>query len=549
MKSSSWIKAGLAAAALAAAASLGQAQGVNPADIGNPPVDSWLTYHGDWSGRRFSTLNRINDANVQTLTQAWLFKPAASGPGDVVGGQGAAIPSGVGIKATPLLWRGVLYFTAQNHVWAIDARTGQQKWHYAWKTTGGTSIGNRGVGLWNDTVFFLTTDNNLLALDINTGAEKWTRKVGNINLDYWTTASPMVIGDHVIYGYGTDRFDFPAYLESRDPRTGALQWQWRVTPKPGEPGFNSWPSELASENGGGTPWVPGVYDKDQNLYIFGTGNPQAVLDGRARAGDNLYTTSIVAIDPDTGKMKWAYQVSPHDTHDWDASTTPILVDGMFEGRPRKLVLVANRNGYFFVIDRITGKGLKSFPMSDLINWNKPKTRPGTFQPEPDPAKESSIGGTYVRPGSSPGFTNWQPHSYSPDSGLFYLGTNLHQSIFYSLYEGPEPRGWAAREQNLGTLEGSLKAIDYMTGKVVWEQPSAMTPNPTSGLTGILSTSGNLVFASNGGGDFIAFNAKTGKPLWHVPAGNISNGPMTYELDGKQYVVAATNSGLYAYALP
>ena len=325
------------------------------------PTDAWPTYHGDYTGRRFSTLKQINTTNVKNLTLAWVYRLNTSRAGAIVGGEGPETPPPGGntpsVKSTPLMLNGILYFSVPDHVYALDVRTGREIWHYAWKTRGGDHIGNRGVGILGNWLYFLTPDNYFVSLDVATGKERWHHEIANMKREYFSTNAPMVIGRQIIIGVGGDALDIPGYLESRDPESGNLVWRWNTTPRGGEAGATSWPDEDSMAHGGGMPWIPGTYDPELNLYYFGTGNPQPVLAGHSRAGDNLYTCTIVALNPNTGKMVWYYQVTPHDTHDWDAAQTPILIDGEFNGRPRKMVAQASRNGHYFLLDRATGEHL------------------------------------------------------------------------------------------------------------------------------------------------------------------------------------------------
>jgi alcohol dehydrogenase (cytochrome c) len=325
-------------------------------------------------------------------------------------------------------------------------------------------------------------------------------------------------------------------------------WRWYTTPRAGQPGAETWPNAEAMLNGGGMPWLPGTYDPDLNLYYIGTGNPQPVLTGTSRPGDNLWTCSIVALNPDTGKLVWWYQVTPHDTHDWDAAQTPALIDGVIDGRPRKLVAQASRNGHFFLLDRTNGQHVLTSIHTDSINWTKGLNAKG--QPIPNPAKESSIAGVLVSPDTN-GATNWPPPSFSPDTGLFYVGTSQSFSVFYLTDTDERPQGWAAAERGVGNLGRALKAIDYKTGKVKWSRPLAIGAGAGGGPgMGLLSTAGKVLFGNDGGGNFVAYDPSTGKPLWHVGLGaNTSNGPETFLLDGRQYVVVGAGDTLYAFTLP
>jgi alcohol dehydrogenase (cytochrome c) len=529
---------------------------LDPSVLLKPPTDSWPTYHGDYTGRRYSTLTQVNSDNVKNLQLAWVYRLNTSQVFATIGGEGPdiapAAANGFGpptIKSTPLMLNGVLYFSSPDHVWAVDARTGREIWHYFWKTRGGIHIGNRGVGIYGNWIFFLTPDNYFVSLDAATGKERWHHEIANVKREYFSTSAPIIIGKQVLIGVGGDSLDVPGYLESRDPESGLVIWRWYTTPRAGQPGSESWPNAEAMLNGGGMPWLPGTYDPELNLYYIGTGNPQPVLTGKSRPGDNLWTCSIVAIHPDTGKLEWWYQVSPHDTHDWDAAQTPIIFDGVIDGTPRKLLAQANRNGHFFVLDRTNGKHILTSLHTDSVNWTNGLNPNG--QPVPNPGKDATIAGTLVSPDTN-GATNWPPPSFNPDTGLFYVGTNQSFSMLYLTDTDDRPQGWAAAERGLGTLGRSLKAIDYKTGRVKWSRPLAMGAGGSTGgpPSGLLSTAGKLLFGNDGGGNFVAYDPLTGKPLWHVGLGtNTSNGPETYMLDGRQYVVVGAGDALYAFMLP
>ena len=527
---------------LCASFSLVYAQGLDPASI---PFfaqrgDAWPTYNGDYSGRRYSPLSRINASNVDQLTLAWMYRI----PG--VGQQrGVGEPT---IKSTPLMVNGILYFTIPDHVYALNARTGELIWQYAWEDKGGHLIGQRGVGLYRDYVYFLAPDGWFISLNAKDGSERWRKKVADEKLQYFTTSAAVIVKNHVIIGVGGDAMDVRGFLESRDPETGALLWRWNTTPQaPGQPGAETWPDEYSMTHGGGMPWLPGTYDPELNLYYFGTGNPNPVLAGQSREGDNLYTCSIVAINPDTGKMAWYYQVTPHDTHDWDAAQTPVLIDAVFQGRPRKLVAQANRNGHFVLLDRVTGEHLLTTRFIDSLNWTKAINAKG--QPIRNPSKDASVPGTLVSPDTT-GATNWPPPSFSPDTGLFYFGARQTFSVMYLTDTDGRPQGWAAAEHGLASVGNALDAIDYQTGKIKWSRALAMGPGGSLGnAMGLLSTAGGLLFGNDGGGNFVAYDASTGKPLWHAGLGtNTSNGPQTYLLDGRQHVVVGAGDTLYAFAL-
>jgi len=502
-------------------------QGLTNSMLLKPPVDSWPTYNGDYSSKRYSTLTQINSANVHTLSLAWAARYTTTN-GTVV------------IKAAPLLVNGVIYFTSPNNAWAVDARSGRSIWQYTYPPNTGSTIGQRGVGIYGNWVYFETPDSHLVSVDAKTGKERWKVQLADPKLDYTSTAAPIVVGNHILVGIGGDHIDNPGFLESRDPETGAVQWRFNTTPRKGEPGIETWPNEEAAIHGTGQTWIPGSYDPETKLYIIGTGNPNPVMADKNRKGDNLYTCTIVAINVDTGKLAWHYQVSPHDVHDWDANEAPILFDGVINGVPRKLVAQASRNGYFFVLDRVTGKHISTTPMIDTLNWAKINDK---GQPVPLEEKYPRTDGTLVSPASG-GVTNWYSPSYSPQTGLFYVGINTDYSMYYLTDTDDNPQAWAGLDSGAGGFGGSLIAIDYKTGKSVWRHP---WPSG-SGFAHILTTAGNLLFTSNGP-NLIAFQPRTGKILWHSTLmANPSGAMITYMLDGKQYLLVPAGDSMYAFTV-
>jgi alcohol dehydrogenase (cytochrome c) len=550
----------LAACAVVASVALlaqGQGQGLTPAEILKPSPDSWPTYHGDYTGRHYSALNQITQTNVKGLSLAWVTRLSATMQGAIIGGEGpepaaGANPGpGLNIKATPLMVGGVLYFSTPNHAFAVDARTGKEIWHYYWKTLGGLTIGNRGVGMLGNHIFFDTPDQYLVSLDAATGTERWHKKKADVRQENYASTAPTVIGNHELTAAGGDFLDVPGWLESRDPETGELQWKWFATPRAGDPALETWPSLFAAERGGGSPWQPPTYDPELNLIYVGTGNPQPVMIGDSRRGDNLWTCSIVAINPDTGKMAWFFQVSPHDTHDWDATQTPVLFNATINGQPRKLLAQASRNGMFFVLDRATGKHILSSQYIESANWSN------GFKPTGEPIlnslKEAQYGGALVSPHNG-GAANWPPPSYSPDTGLFYVhaveGYSMHYRV---LPDGEKAAAYGGdAEHGIGGLGAALRAIDPLTGKIKWihRYPGAdgTGPRPES-LGGLLTTAGRLLFAGGPSGHLIAYDPADGKILWHSGLGaQVSNTPITYMLDAAQYVVVAAGDSLYAFSL-
>ena len=527
-----------------------------PAELLKPLADSWSTYSGDYSGKRYSALTQLNRSNVKSLALAWTARVTAGAGGGgrgggvggtIIGGEGPDISSAAGgatIKGSILQVNGVLYVTAPDNVWAVDARDGRTLWHYFWKTKGGTHIANRGVGIYGDWLYFETPDNYVVSLDARTGKERWHKVIAPFEYQYFSTTAPVVIGNHVLVGTGND-LDAPGFVQSFDPEDGALQWKFYTVPmKPGDPGLESWANLAAASHGGGQAWMPGSYDPDLHLYYFGTGNPTPAFMTKPRGeGDHLYTGSLIAVNVDTGKMAWAYQTAPRDTHDWDSAQTPILVDAEFNGRPRKLIMTAARNGYFFVLDRATGEHLLTSTFAD-VNWATGLNAKG--QPIPDATKDPSVGGALVSMATA-GAVNWQPPSFSPQTGLFYVPVSAAYTMFY-LTE-TDPRGAMGlggfAQTSLSSNGTFLAAIDYKTGKVAWKHTY---PGTGGGGNGVLSTAGGLVFAGDVGGSLLAYDAADGKILWHSRIGSVSNAPQTYLIDGRQHVLVAVGDTLFAFTL-
>ena len=499
----------------------------------------WPTYNGDYSGRRYSPLSQINAGNINSLSLAWVYRanPAPAQGGAQAGGSS----NNVVIKGTPLEINGILYLTAPDHVWAIDARSGREVWHYAWKSRGGIHIGNRGAGVWGSYLYFETPDCNLVSLNLRDGKERWHKPICDLDQFYYASVAPVIVKNHVIAGVSGDDLDIPGYIESHDPETGELQWRWYAHPNPGDPEAKTWPSVEAMLHGGGMTWVPSTYDAELNLLYFGTGNPQPVIAGKARQGDNLYTECIIALNPDSGKLVWYFQPSPHDTHDWDAVQTSVLFDGEVNGQPRKLLAQASRNGWFFVLDRATGKNILS---SEYVRTNWTRGVDSKGQPIPNPAKEPKLDGALVAPNQG-GAANWPPPSLNPQTGLFYVNAARAFSVYYIYDDDDKPEGWSGNDRS-GYSETMLQAIDYKTGQIRWSHKWPANGGTRSGL---LSTAGGLLFSGDTAQNLVALDPATGTPLWHAGLhAPITNGPMTYELEGVQYLVVGAGDSLYAFAL-
>jgi alcohol dehydrogenase (cytochrome c) len=547
---------------IAPAAAFAQ-RGLEPAQILKPLQDQWTTYSGDYTGKRYSSLKGVNTSTVSRLSLSWVTRFAtACGPTGVAntgGGGGGFGGRGGGEPAAPiivgglgkgdlntcgaprlgggiLMVDGVIYMSSPDNAWAVDARDGTVLWHYYWKTRGGTHTGNRGMGMWHDNLYLEVHDNYLICLDAKTGKEKWKKEISSFDQQYFSSVAPIVVGDHVLAGTGND-MDAPGFLQSFHPETGERQWIFYTVPMTADdPAVKTWASLDAARHGGGQPWIPGAYDPETHLYMFGTGNPTPAYTTGRGEGDNLYTCSLVAVNVDTGKMAWYYQTSPHDTHDWDSTQTPILADMPFNGRTRKIVMTAERNGYFFVLDRITGEHLVTGKFGLHNNWAIGLDEKG--RPKRDPAKDATIPGSLV----NGDVTNYPPPSFNPATGLFYVPERNSLRISYLI--DPDPRGSMGLGGTMGgggvSYGSYIDAIDYRTGEVVWRHEN-------EGSAGLLSTAGGLLFSGDGQ-NLVAYEAKTGKPLWHSRIGATGNAPETYMLDGKQFVLATGGDQLFAFVL-
>jgi alcohol dehydrogenase (cytochrome c) len=490
------------------------AQGTTPEILLKPPKDSWPAYHGDYSGRRHSALTQINPQNVASLTLAWAFQTGAT----------------TQIKASPLLVDGVIYFSTPDNVYAVDARSGHQLWHYAYPANKGFHIGSRGVSMYGEWLYFMSPDSHLVCLNAKDGTVRWNVAVADAARGYWTTMSPLIIRNHVLVGVSGDFDNLTGFLKSVDPETGKTQWRWDSTPPAGTPKATT----------GGMTWMTGTYDPDTDTVFWGTGNPTPVLNGDVRPGNNPDTCSIVAIDPNTGKKKWAFQPSPHDTHDWDAVEIPVLVDGDFHGKPRKMLMQASRNGYFFVLDRTTGESLVTTPFGP-VNWSTGLDKKG--QPIPNPAKDPAPDGRLIAPDEG-GLTNYRSPSFDPKTGLFIVSAHPSYGIYFTK-PADGTFGWAGADYGVWG-KGVLEAIDYQTGKVKWSHDLG----PNGAGAGVLTTEAGLTFTGDSQGSVLGLRTSDGKTLWHAGQGqSMQSSPITYELDGRQYLLTSAGGVMFAWALP
>ncbi len=498
-------------------------------DIRKGPGENWLTYSGDYAAHRFSPLRQVTTANVANLVPKWTYH----------------IENARKLEATPLVYRGVMYVTSSNEVHAIDALTGRRIWTYRDEFARREAV-NRGVALLGDRVFFVTGDVYLIALNRKNGALLWQKQFGSTEKGLYASLAPLALKDRVIVGVSGGDGGMRGYVAALSASTGDELWRFWTVPARGEPGSETW-SDFPLDYGGGATWMNGTYDPELNLVYWSTGNPWPDQFGKPRKGDNLYTCSVVALDATTGELKWYFQFTPHDTHDWDAQSIPVLVDMEYGGKPRKLLLHPNRNGYFYLLDRTNGKFLRATPFVDKLDWatgiddnGRPMERPHM---EPTPA------GVRACP-SKRGASNWMSPSWSPVSGLFYV-PSLEQCDIYTTSESvPEPMkgqsGGGVTQIPTEPGQFFMRALDPKTGKRVWEYP--MT-GPATMWAGTVATSGGLLFFGDDDGQLVALDAATGKHLWHYSMGQtLSASPMTFMVKGKQYVTIASATDVFTFGL-
>jgi alcohol dehydrogenase (cytochrome c) len=494
---------------------------------------NWLTYSGNYQGQRYSALAQINTTNVARLKPAWVYQ----------------IREQSKVETTPIVVDGIIYITERPHiVTALDGRTGRPLWSYR-RTTPADARGccgavNRGLAILDDALFLATFDAHLVALDMKTGKVRWDVIVADYKSGHTLTVAPLAVKDKVIVGVGGGEFGVRGFLDAYDAKTGKLAWRFWTVPGTGEPGNETWAGTSWKTGGAGT-WVTGSYDPELNLIYWGTGNPAPDWNGDDRAGDNLYSDSLLALDADTGKLRWHFQFTPHDLHDWDANQIPVLFDGAVNGRQRKLVAQANRNAFYYVLDRETGEFLCGVPFAKqtwargLDARGRPIRLPNTA-PKPE--------GTLVYPGLA-GATNWFSPSFSPRDRLFYIPAwDNYAQVFYKQKAEYQPgapfEGGGARNVAGEEAYGAVKALEPETGKLRWE---FKLHAPISG--GLLSTAGGLVFGGNRDGSFFALDAAAGKPLWHFQTGGqIWASPVSFLVAGKQHVAIASGQALFVFAL-
>ena len=491
---------------------------------------NWLMYSGDYSGKRFSSLQEIKIGNAEKLVPKWAYQTMAGGK----------------FETTPLVVDGILYATGQDdRAFALDARTGRPIWQYQRALPGDIrpccGRVNRGLAILGDKVFMGTLDSHVIALDTKTGNVVWDVTAVDYTKGYSFTLAPLVIKNLVLVGISGGEYGIRGFIDAYDVNTGERKWRFNTVPGPGEPGNETWEGE-SWKVGGAPAWITGTYDVETNTTFWTTGNPSPSNRSVGRAGDNLYSDSLLALDPDTGKLKWHFQFTQNDDHDYDATQVPVMVneDG------KKLILQANRNGFFYVIDRANGKLIRAESYAK-VSWSNEKDSNG--RPVPAAGGKPTPDGNRVCPGAA-GATNWMSPTYDPQSKLFYV-TAREQCDVFSTAPQPYDAGHAYYgsayfpNDDAAPFYGALRAIDPATGKIKWEWKH---PSPT--WSGVLSTAGGVVFTGDAEGNFMALEAASGKVLWHFQCGaSVYSSPMTYAVDGKQYVAVAAGSALFTFGLP
>jgi alcohol dehydrogenase (cytochrome c) len=496
----------------------------------------WPSYNGQTTGSRYSPLAQITTQNVSRVVPRWIF----------------SLPNTSHLQVTPVVVSGVMYVTAANECYALDAGTGREVWHYQRPRTKGL-VGNaagginRGVAVAGDRVFMVTDHAHLIALSRFTGAPLWDTEMADWHQNYNATGAPLIVGNLVVTGSSGGDEGVRGFVAAFDQASGKEAWRFWTVPRPGEPKSETWQGK-GIEHPGATTWLTGTYDPELDTVYWPTGNPSPDLIGDDRGGDNLYSDSIVALNAKTGALKWHFQFTPHDVWDYDAQETPALIDATWQGRPRKLLVQVNRNGFFYVLDRTDGKFLLGKQYAKNVTWATGLTAEG--RPMTVPNMEPTLDGKRVCP-SLDGASNWYSTSFNPSTGLYYVQTNDKCGVFTKL-----PMEWEAGKGFMGgsfkqapdePAQRILRAIDIQTGKIVWELGQTGTVDSWGG---VLSTAGGVVFFGEDSGSLMAADAVGGKPLWSFQTSQLwKASPMTYMFDNKQYVAVASGPNIIAFGLP
>jgi alcohol dehydrogenase (cytochrome c) len=509
---------------------------VHSSDLLNTVVrDNWPSYNGDYTGRRYSSLTQVNAKNAHELRAQWIFHSRNAGI----------------LEGTPEVVNGIMFFTGSNDAYALDAATGKVLWHHERAVSEGlvddaSGHINRGVAILGTRVYMETDNAHLLCLDARSGNLLWDVAYAPGNRNYGATSAPLIVKDKVLVGTSGGDDGVRGFVAAFDAITGKEDWRFWTIPAPGEPGSSSWPGD-AYLHGGATTWMPGTYDPKLNTIYWGTSNPAPDFDGSVRPGDDLYTDCVLALDPDTGKLKWYFQFTPHDLYDYDSVETPVLVDALYEGAPRKLLIEANRNGFIYVLDRTNGKFLSAKQFSLEQNWAKGIDSTGR------PIRTSNIPtpeGTRVCP-SYAGATNWYSPAYNEQTRLFYFMT-LEDCTVYSEGAQKFEQGQAYYATGAAHHAGEnakkyLLAFDFAKGKFAWRNPQV---GNSHSFAGVMTTATGLVAFGDDSENFEIVDATTGSPLWHFNVGQpLHASPMSYAVNGKQYFAIAAGSDLVSFALP
>ena len=493
---------------------------------------NWLTYSRTYNGQRYSPLTQITPANAAGLKPLWTYQ----------------IKQMDHFETTPIAVDGVLYITEPpDTVSALDARTGRSLWRYVRPVPPDIrpccGRVNRGVAILDNSVYVGTLDAHLIALNARNGAVEWDTVVADYKAGHSLTMAPLAIDGKVIVGIAGGEFGIRGFIDAYDGKSGKQLWRFWTVPEPGEPGHDTWPGD-SWKTGGAPAWVTGVYDPELNLVYWGTGNPGPDWNPDVRGGDNLYSCSLVALDAATGKLKWHFQFTPHDSHDYDSTNVPMLLDGVARGKPRKLLALANRNAFYYLLDRTTGEFVSASPYAHYT-WTKGLDDSG--RPQVDPALEPSENGTLVSP-SLYGATNWYSPSYSPATKLVYVAVREQSSYFYKTEaeyrKGATFLGGGERAIPGDKAWGAVRALDALTGAIKWEFKLKSPP-----WSGVLATAGGLVFGGSMEGNFYALDARTGKPLWNYQTGaEMYSNIMSFGVDGKQRIAVTSGHALFVFGL-
>ena len=501
---------------------------VDEETIAAGPGDNWLTYSGDYASTRHSPLDQITRDNAKSLVPKWAFH----------------VPGARRLETTPLVYEGVMYVSNTNEVYALDAATGRLIWSYL--AEGPRVRQNRGVALWGEGVFLITADCRLAKLDRVTGALLWDKEFASYEEGYSTSLAPLAVKGQLLVGTAGGGSGQRGFVAALSAETGDELWRFWTVPAEGEPGSETW-GGFPSKWGGAPTWTTGSYDPDLNLIYWPTGNPWPDFYGGRRQGDNLYSDSVVALDADTGELEWYFQFTPHDTHDWDANEQLVLIDREYQGRKRKLMLHADRNGFYYLLDRATGEYLQATRFVERLDWATGIDENG--RPIEVPDLEPSPSGVKVCP-SVRGATNWMSPSINPALGLLYVVTLEMCDIYTGSAKEPVPssgfRGGGNTQIPSEPGQFYLRALDSTTGEIRWEYK--MT-GPATMWAGTVSTAGGVVFTGDDDGALVALDARTGEHLWHFSMGNtLYASPMTFTADGKQYVTIATATDVFTFGL-